>query len=104
MSATVSYAQNVPEHAQGLNEELVSVDLSDNKKQVGVYSIKKGFSNPAKLAVLLPGYPSVVRPVVENGVMTGSKLNGNFLIRARRLTTALATIKHQSSDKKMSIN
>ncbi len=84
MPATVSFAQNVPGPAQGLNEELVSVDLSDNKKQVGVYSIKKGSSNPTKLAVLLPGYPSVVRPVVENGVMTGSKLNGNFLIRARR--------------------
>ena len=79
-----SIAQNIPEHAQGLNEELVSVDLSDKKKQVGVYSIKKGSSNPTKLAVLLPGYPSVVRPVVENGVMTGSKLNGNFLIRSRR--------------------
>jgi hypothetical protein len=84
MSATVSLAQNIPEHAQGLNEELVSVDLSENKKQVGVYSIKKGSSNPTKLAVLLPGYPSVVRPVVENGVMTTSKLNGNFLIRSRR--------------------
>ena len=84
MSAAVSLAQNIPEHAQGLNEELVSVDLSENKKQVGVYSIKKGSSNPTKLAVLLPGYPSVVRPVVENGVMTTSKLNGNFLIRSRR--------------------
>ena len=84
MPAAVSFAQNVPEHAQGLSEELVSVDLSDNKKQVGVYSTKKGAINPTKLAVLLPGYPSVVRPVVENGVMTGSKLTGNFLIRARR--------------------
>ena len=35
MSAAVSLAQNIPEHAQGLNEELVSVDLSENKKQVG---------------------------------------------------------------------
>lgn len=84
MSVTVSFAQNIPEHAHGLSEELVSVDLSDTKKQVGVYSSKKGASNPTKLAVLLPGHPSVVRPVVENGVMTGSKLNGNFLIRARR--------------------
>ena len=84
LPTAVSFAQNVPEHAQGLSEELVSVDLSDNKKQVGVYSTKKGAINPTKLAVLLPGYPSVVRPVVENGVMTGSKLTGNFLIRARR--------------------
>ena len=32
-----SIAQNIPEHAQGLNEELVSVDLSEKKKQVRVY-------------------------------------------------------------------
>jgi hypothetical protein len=81
---SISMAQNVPVHAQGLEEELIAVDLSDNKKQAGVYSIKKGANKPNKLAVLLPGYPSVVRPVVENGVMTGSKLTGNFLIRARR--------------------
>ncbi len=82
--STAAIAQNTSGHAQGLSEELVSVDLSDNKKQLGVFSIKKGSSNPTKLAVLLPGSPSVVRPVVENGVMTGSKLTGNFLIRARR--------------------
>ena len=79
-----SMAQNVPVHAQGLEEELITVDLSINKKQAGVYSIKKGANKPTKLAVLLPGSPSVVRPVVENGVMIGSKLTGNFLIRARR--------------------
>lgn len=84
VQSTVCNAQGVPPHAQGLTEELISVDLSDNKKQVGVLSTKKGSSNPTKLAVLLPGSPSVVRPVVENGVMTGSKLTGNFLIRARR--------------------
>jgi len=82
--ALVGHAQDVPAHAQGLTEELVSVDLSDRSKQVGVYSIKTGAGQPSKLAVLLPGYPSVVRPVVENGVMTASKLTGNFLIRARR--------------------
>jgi hypothetical protein len=54
------------------------------EKQVGVYSTKLGSDNPTRLAVLLPGYPSVVRPVVEAGVMTTSKLNGNFLIRSRR--------------------
>ena len=79
-----SYSQNIPEHAQGLSEELISVDLTENKKQVGVYSTKIGYDKPTKLAVLLPGSPSVVRPVVENGVMTSSKLTGNFLIRARR--------------------
>jgi hypothetical protein len=74
-------AQNVS--AQDLKEEIVSVDLADGKKQVGVYSNKLGSEKPTRLAVLLPGYPSVVRPVVEGGIMTGSKLNGNFLIRSR---------------------
>lgn len=77
-------AQSIPVHAQGLNEELIAVDLSGSKKQTGVFSTKIGSDKPIKLAVLLPGYPSVVRPVMENGVMTSSKLTGNFLIRARR--------------------
>ncbi|MSO73524.1 MAG: hypothetical protein EXQ84_08000 [Rhodospirillaceae bacterium] len=81
---SISYAQDFSALAQALKEELISVDLTDKKKQVGVYSTKIGFDKPTKLAVLLPGSPSVVRPVVENGVMTGSKLTGNFLIRARR--------------------
>lgn len=79
-----AYAQQVPAHAQGLKEELISVDLDKGAKQIGVLSIKTGTTGHTKLAVLLPGYPSVVRPVVENGVMTNSKLSGNFLIRARR--------------------
>ena len=78
------FSQAIPAAAQGLKEELISVDLTDTKKQTGVYSTKLGSDNPTKLAVILPGYPSVVRPIVENGVMTGSKQNGNFLIRARR--------------------
>jgi hypothetical protein len=77
-------AQNIPPHAEGLKEELITVDLAGNKKQVGVYSTKIGADKPTRLAVLLPGYPSVVRPVVEAGVMTNSKLTGNFLIRSRR--------------------
>ena len=80
----IASAQNIPDHAQGLKEELISVDLTAGKKQVGVYSMKLGSEKPMRLAVLLPGYPSVVRPVVEAGVMTSSKLTGNFLIRARR--------------------
>lgn len=80
----ICHAQDIPEHAQGLKEDLITVNLSDNKQQVGVYSIKAGVTKPTKLAVLLPGYPSVVRPVVENNVMTSSKLTGNFLIRSRR--------------------
>jgi hypothetical protein len=78
------FSQATPAASQGLKEELISVDLTDTKKQVGVYSTKLGSDNPTELAVILPGYPSVVRPIVENGVMTGSKQNGNFLIRARR--------------------
>lgn len=77
-------AQNIPDHAQGLKEELISIDLTDGKKQAGVYSMKVGSGKPTRLAVLLPGYPSVVRPVVEAVVMTSSKLTGNFLIRSRR--------------------
>ena len=84
VNSSTSFAQDVPAHAQGLREELISVDLAGNKKQVGVFSTKIGVDKPTKLAVLLPGYPSVVKPVVENGVMTSSKLTGNFLIRARR--------------------
>ena len=84
LHAPHSFAQAIPAHAQGLKEELISVDLAANKKQVGLYSTKIGSDHPTKLAVILPGYPSVVRPIVENGVMTGSKLSGNFLIRARR--------------------
>lgn len=76
-------AQNAPDQAQDIKEELISVDLADGKKQVGVYSNKLGSEKPTRLAVLLPGYPSVVRPVVEGGIMTSSKLNGNFLIRSR---------------------
>ena len=94
LQASVCSAQNIPVHAQGLKEELISVDLSDNKKQAGVYSVTAGSDKPSRLAVLLPGWPSVVRPVVENGVMTGSRLTGNFLIRARRFLPdgAIATL------------
>jgi predicted alpha/beta hydrolase family esterase len=99
-----SYAQGVPNHAQGLKELLVVVDLTDTKKQAGVYSTKAGVDKPTKLAVLLPGNPSVVRPVVENGSMVSSKLTGNFLIRARRwlsdesIATLVVDCHSESSD------
>ncbi len=91
--STVAQAQ-VPVHAQGLKEELLVVDLGANLKQAGVLSVKIGTTGHTRLAVLLPGYPSVVRPVVENGIMVNSKLNGNFLIRARRQLAdeAIATL------------
>jgi hypothetical protein len=76
-------AQDSAASAVNLNEELISVDLGGDKKQVGVYTTSSTSKNPTRLAVLLPGYPSVVRPVVENGVMTNSRLSGNFLIRSR---------------------
>ena len=77
-------AQNAATQTVGLNEEIISVDLSGDRKQVGVYTTSSSSKNPTRLAVLLPGYPSVVRPVVENGVMTSSRLSGNFLIRSRQ--------------------
>ena len=79
-----AFGQSVPLHAEGLTEELISTNLDNSRKQQGVLSIKTGTHDQSKLAVLLPGYPSVVRPIVENGVMQSSKLTGNFLIRARR--------------------
>lgn len=84
----------VPAHAQGVKEELVVVDLGGNLSQTGVLSVKTGTLGHTRLAVLLPGYPSVVRPIVENGAMVSSKLTGNFLIRARRhlADEAIATL------------
>ncbi len=79
-----SHAQNVQPLNSNLTEELVSVNIAGTKNQAGVLSMKTGAAQPTKLAVLLPGYPSVVRPVVENGAMVRSLLAGNFLIRARR--------------------
>lgn len=76
-------AQDSAASAVNLNEELISVDLGGDKKQVGVYTTSSTSKNPTRLAVLLPGYPSVVRPVVENSTMTNSRLSGNFLIRSR---------------------
>ena len=73
-----------PVHAQGLVEELLSVSLSPLATQSGVLSRSTTAVAPRRLAVLLPGHPSVVRPEVEDGVMKRSALTGNFLIRARR--------------------
>lgn len=77
-------ARDIAAQTIDLNEEIISVNLSDDKAQVGVYTTISASKNPTRLAVLLPGYPSVVRPVVENGVMTNSRLSGNFLIRSRQ--------------------
>lgn len=77
-------ANEIPAHAKGLNEILINVKTSDNKNQQGVFSLKLNTNQPKYLAVLLPGYPSVVIPKMKNEVMHSSKLTGNFLIRARR--------------------
>ena len=76
------------------HEQLISVTLQDGIKQEGVLSRASSSSQPTHLAILLPGYPSVVRPVVEGEALTSSKLSGNFLIRARRhlISQQLATL------------
>jgi hypothetical protein len=83
-----------PEHAVGLKEQLISVELSPGIQQQGVLSLAIKSTAPTRLAVLFPGYPSVVRPAVEGQSMTSSKLSGNFLIRSRRhlATDAIATL------------
>jgi hypothetical protein len=87
-------AQSVPAHAEGLAEALVTVPIREGVTQSGVLSLRTGVTAPTILAVLLPGYPSVVRPVVQNGVMVDSQLTGNFLIRSRRhlADEAIATL------------
>jgi predicted alpha/beta hydrolase family esterase len=82
--ASLVMAQNLPSAAEGLVEVLVSVPVRDGVVQEGVLSLRQGTTAPTILAVLLPGSPSVVRPVVQGGAMVNSRLNGNFLVRARR--------------------
>jgi hypothetical protein len=87
-------SSTTPEHAKGLKEQLISVELSPGIQQQGVLSLTTNSTAPTRLAVLFPGYPSVVRPVVEGQSLTSSKLSGNFLIRSRRhlATDAIATL------------
>lgn len=93
VSAPPAWAQPVPPHALGLDEELVELAI-DNGVQRGVLSKRKETATPTDLIVLLPGYPSVVRPEVVDRVMRNSRLNGNFLVRARR---------HLSTDQTMTL-
>lgn len=83
-----------PSSSENPYEQLVIVDLQGGTKQEGVLSLKNNSSQPTHLAVLLPGYPSVVRPVVENNEMISSRLKGNFLIRARQhlINNEMATL------------
>lgn len=79
----VAWAQSIPPHAEGLQEELIEVQM-DGGVQRAVISRREGKPDGTKLLVLLPGYPSVVRPEMGNGVMMNTPMLGNFLIRARR--------------------
>jgi hypothetical protein len=78
-----THANEIPSHAEGLKEVLVSITTEDNKIQQGVLSLKINSNQPTYLAVLLPGYPSVVIPEMKNDIMYNAKLIGNFLIRSR---------------------
>jgi hypothetical protein len=69
---------------ENLTEQLVSVELSPGVRQEGVLSLRTGTQTPDVLAVLIPGHPSVLRPVVTDQRMTGSRLEGNFVVRSRR--------------------
>ena len=69
---------------ENLTEQLASVELSPGVRQEGVFSLRAGTPNPDVLAVLIPGYPSVLRPVVADQRMNSSRLDGNFLVRSRR--------------------
>jgi alpha/beta superfamily hydrolase len=91
-----AFAQSsaTPDRTMGLKEQLISVELSPGIQQQGVLSLTTNSTAPTRLAVLFPGYPSVVRPVIEGQSMTSSKLSGNFLIRSRRhlATDVIATL------------
>jgi hypothetical protein len=86
-------AQTIPIHAEGLQEELIEIQL-DGGIQRAVISKRKDQNKGTKLLVLIPGYPSVVKPEMGNGVMMASPLAGNFLVRSRR---------HLNSDKVMTL-
>jgi len=80
---STAIGQVIPPHADGLQEELLELNI-DAGVQRAVLSRRGEASTATRLIVLLPGYPSVVRPEMGQGVMMNSPLLGNFLIRARR--------------------
>lgn len=79
-----SLMAQTPAAWENLTEQLVGVELSPGVRQEGVLSLRTGTQSPDLLAVLLPGHPSVLRPVVTDQRLTASRLPGNFLVRARR--------------------
>lgn len=80
--------------ATGLDESLVSVELSSGVEQGGVLSLASGSRNPTYLVVMIPGWPCVIRPKVTGGMVSDINIPGNFLIRARRflVDTDIATL------------
>lgn len=91
LCSCAAHAQPVPPHAEGLQEELIEVPV-DGGMQSAVLSRRAESGSASRLIVLLPGHPSIVRPVMGNGVMQSSSLTGNFLIRARRHLVTPQTI------------
>ena len=56
----LAFAQStaVPDHAIGLKEQLISVELSPGIQQQGVLSLTSSSTAPTRLAFLFPGHPS----------------------------------------------
>jgi molybdopterin biosynthesis enzyme MoaB len=90
---TAAWAQAIPPHAEGLNEELVEVQI-DGGTQRSVVSRRQGKPDGSKLLVLLPGSPSVVRPEMGNGVMMNSQheFRGKEVAVMRRVLKMLDTL------------
>lgn len=64
-------------------DELVSVNIQDGVQQ-GVLTYQKGTTAHNLLIVLVPGHPSIFRPVINNNKLDEkTPLYGNFLIRSR---------------------
>jgi alpha/beta superfamily hydrolase len=67
-----------------LVDTLVKVSLDRGAEQAGVLTVLRG-DQPRTLVLLMPGDPAVLRPVLENGEVSITRLRGNTLVRARHL-------------------
>jgi alpha/beta superfamily hydrolase len=65
-------------------DALVTVGLGGGAEQAGVLTMMRG-DKPQALVLLLPGDPGVLRPAVEDGRISSTRLRGNPLVRARHL-------------------
>ncbi len=90
--------------AEGLVESIFTVGLGNGVEQVGVYSRVLESTNPKYLAVMIPGWPCVIRPKVSDGMISEIRIPGNFLIRSRRflvdrdIATLLVDCRSDSGD------